>query len=306
MTIGEDCMPTWPNRCWDEAVEKLHETIQHGLVHAQMVHSLGLFVRSAIINNGNRKLEEARRQGIKLDDVYIGRGLLPVWPMRTVKEDTGLTGGAALELQDYMADSSEKGPEEEGQFTHLSAQMEWADSSCSDSDGDWTCSEDEYDQVISMKNSICSEPIYEDIDDANIVHNVEVVGDSGMVDIQVLVVEDDEDIADMPEAELAVDYDGYEHHYGGGGDEAIDVEIQDGQLYCLVGCEEGKDQGQKKEENMEEQDVTMNYGQVFPGLTDDSSVDSGVDSDSGDTTSTTDNESVFSKKLESDCESIEE
>ncbi|PHH60998.1 hypothetical protein CDD81_964 [Ophiocordyceps australis] len=312
ITIGRDCMPTWPCCFWDERVETLHETIQKGLVVSQMVRSLGDFVRLEIINKGNMKLDEARKQGISLQSVYIGRGLLPAWPVQA-KQDVDLAIEGAFEVQDesynsdtdggsdaegYKTDGSDETVTEATQLTPLAAQFKQADLSCSDSDGDDAGSDDDYDQVIYMNNFVCPEPIYEDIDDVNIAHNVDVVDHSQMVDMQVFLVEDDEDIAHVPMAELAVDYDGYEYYCGDSGDEAIDIELQDGELYCFVGREKSDEEG---EEDEQEEAMPMSDGQ----LSSDSQHDDVGDSDEDGTATTTDDDSSLSEGSESDT-SIED
>ncbi|KAM0429652.1 hypothetical protein ACHAPT_006258 [Fusarium lateritium] len=78
ITIGYECLPTWPTYSWDPREESLHHTIQSRLITHDASSQAGILVREDIIWKSNRKLDEARALGYELKDIRIGEGLLPV------------------------------------------------------------------------------------------------------------------------------------------------------------------------------------------------------------------------------------
>ena len=78
ITIGDDCLPTWPDRTWDPTEESLHNFIQAQLTSHDEARQAGRLVCGDIIWKGNRKLDEAKALGLELEDIRIGLNLLPV------------------------------------------------------------------------------------------------------------------------------------------------------------------------------------------------------------------------------------
>lgn len=78
ITIGDDCLPTWPGRIWDPSEESLHDFIQAQLASHHEAQQAGKLVCEDIIWKGNRKLDEAKALGLELENIQIGLNLLPV------------------------------------------------------------------------------------------------------------------------------------------------------------------------------------------------------------------------------------
>ncbi|KAH0493473.1 hypothetical protein TgHK011_000141 [Trichoderma gracile] len=77
--IGRDCLPAWPDMHWDPEQEPLHCAIQNRLLDLDVANALGDTLRRLLVAKGNRKLEEARQLGLRLEDITIGAGLLATW-----------------------------------------------------------------------------------------------------------------------------------------------------------------------------------------------------------------------------------
>lgn len=91
------------------------------------------------------------------------------------------------------------------------------------------------DNEIETSNIFDPEPSYDDSDDdePNIFHGAQVMGvlaQRSIVDLEVYIAEDDEEIQDLPQMELAIDQESYERHFGTDG--AIELEIVGGRLIC--------------------------------------------------------------------------
>jgi hypothetical protein len=95
--------------------------------------------------------------------------------------------------------------------------------------------DDLLDDEIETSNIFDPEPSYDDSDDdePNIFHGAQVMGvppQHSNVDLEVYIAEDDEEIQDLPQMELAIDQESYERYFGTDG--AIDLEIAGGRLIC--------------------------------------------------------------------------
>lgn len=92
----------------------------------------------------------------------------------------------------------------------------------------------DFDDVISLSNFVSPEAYYsedeDDCDDVSILHDIDVVGGGSDV-LEVYIVEDDEDVADLPELEMGVDDAGFQIYYDD--DETVDVEIPSLDVRCL-------------------------------------------------------------------------
>lgn len=74
----ENCLPYWSGRGFNHN-EKVGDTIQDRLVSLNECRTVGKFVREQIIFKSRRLMLEASRLHVKLEDIYIGPSLLPVW-----------------------------------------------------------------------------------------------------------------------------------------------------------------------------------------------------------------------------------
>ncbi|PNY23382.1 Uncharacterized protein TCAP_06673 [Tolypocladium capitatum] len=260
LAIGEDCLPAWPTLHWDPDVESLHASIQNRLVGFDISRDLGDLVQRDIITKGNKKLAEARELGVDVQDIVIGANLLPTWDLEqdcgpedqllVVEDDESET--MALQTDNTYLTTT---PSDVTVITPLTDVFD-SNLSCVLPSGSplSTCDSDdsaEFNDIIELQNLVAPQPTYEEYEDAagrNIVHNVDVLGGpahSGEVDLEVYLVENDDDVADLPQVELAIDRTAFEYHFGDV--DAVDVEVPGMQLFCFGGIEEvrsdGDDQG---------------------------------------------------------------
>ncbi|GAB0142641.1 Ribosome bioproteinsis protein, partial [Epichloe bromicola] len=94
---------------------------------------------------------------------------------------------------------------------------------------------------IYLNNHVSSQPIYDEHGRSNIIYDVDLVGgvpgEFSNVDLEVyLAVDDDEEYASLPEAELAIEGEAYERCFGDEG--AIDVHIPGAEIFFFNGIEE--------------------------------------------------------------------
>ncbi|KAL7955926.1 hypothetical protein V8C34DRAFT_326774 [Trichoderma compactum] len=258
--IGMDCLPTWIGMHWDPQRESLHCAIQDRLMDVEVSSTLGDVFRKDLIEKGNRKLEEARQLGLGIEDITIGKGLLATWDTPTSTQETayGLeTPPEETSIGTTVQDSSVFGEAEtpESEIITISSASEAPNSpeivydssstydSCSDfsssSGGNSSSTEDdeEVDDVIHMNNVVNIQPEYSESDDEapHILHDVEVVGGfegHPDVDLAVYLVEDDDEVEDLPELELAIDGDAFIHYFGDDG--LMEVEIPGMDLQCSL------------------------------------------------------------------------
>ncbi|KAI8655997.1 hypothetical protein NCS55_01253800 [Fusarium keratoplasticum] len=78
ISIGQECLPTWPTHTWDPREESLHHNIQSRLLTHEASGHASILVQQDIIWKSNRKFDEARALGHQLEDIRISEGLLPV------------------------------------------------------------------------------------------------------------------------------------------------------------------------------------------------------------------------------------
>ncbi|KAF7557849.1 hypothetical protein G7046_g5965 [Stylonectria norvegica] len=261
--IGEDCLPVWPDYEWDPSLQSLHSVIQSRLADLQMAQQLGNLVRDDLIAKGNRKLCQARELGIDLQNIFVGKGLLPEWRDRMVvdlSDDEESEVGDSQETSDIfdidsMASSFNTTPEtptivrlwdshisalahpiDTPSTPHFSSAWEAVDSdwsSDSSSDEDSFCGDDGYDMYpITLNNAVDDQAYFSD-DPSNIFHDAEVVGGRrgySDVDLEVYLADDDDEVHFLPELELAIDRTSYEYWYGT--DEAVDVELPGMDVRC--------------------------------------------------------------------------
>ncbi|QPG94113.1 hypothetical protein C2857_004703 [Epichloe festucae Fl1] len=103
-------------------------------------------------------------------------------------------------------------------------------------------------QDIYLNNHVSSQPIYDEHGRSNIIYDVDLVGhvpgEFSNVDLEIyLAVDDDEEYASLPEAELAIEGEAYERCFGDEG--AIDVHIPGAEIFCFNGIEESDEAEQQ-------------------------------------------------------------
>ncbi|KAM4064362.1 hypothetical protein HRG_006182 [Hirsutella rhossiliensis] len=254
LSIGDDCLPTWPDLHWDPDTESLHAVIQNRLVDFQVSQDLGDLIREEIVIKGNLKLSQARELGVGIKNLSIGFNLLPTWdPAQSDVED----GPVVIIDDDESALDSEATASQADNFSvalpsdailitpvtdvfdshslstpRRSSLPSPSGSDCDSDDRDG--GGDEFDDVITLENYVSALPVYEYGDAVNILHDVQLVGGPegvSEVDLEVYLVEGDDDVADLSEVELAIDREVYECLFGD--DEAIDIEIPGTELFCF-------------------------------------------------------------------------
>ncbi|KAM5356498.1 hypothetical protein ACJ41O_003144 [Fusarium nematophilum] len=224
VTIGDDCLPTWPTFSWDASEESLHEVIEARLQEYEAANLVGQLVREDIIWKSNLKLDEARAQGLELAGLWIGKNLLPPHGDTTLSEVdiSPSSDNASATLEILTVPNSSENDSDTGSDTD------------SDTDSN-TNSDDDYDDAISVNNFFDERPYYSDGEDGdfNVLHGAQVVGGPAQfsnVDLEVFVAEHADDLDDLPELELAIDRQAFEHWFGS--QEAVDVHVVGARLRC--------------------------------------------------------------------------
>ncbi|KAL7907879.1 hypothetical protein GGI35DRAFT_486855 [Trichoderma velutinum] len=251
--IGMDCLPTWVGMHWDPQRESLHCAIQDRLMDVEVSSTLGDVLRRDLIEKGNWKLEEARQLGLGIEDITIGKGLLATWTLSNQETAYGLeTPPEETRIGTTVQHSSAFGrgetpeseiPTEAPNSPEIVYDSSSTYDSCSDfsssSSGNSSSTEDDegVDDIIQMNNVVHTQPEYSDSDDEapHILHDVEIVGGfegHPDVDLEVYLVEDDEEVEDLPELELAIDGDAFIHYFGD--DDLMEVEIPGMDLQCSL------------------------------------------------------------------------
>ncbi|KAM0244150.1 hypothetical protein ACHAP5_006534 [Fusarium lateritium] len=217
--VGEDCLIAWSGRTWDPMAESLHETIQNRLVNLDEAQ------KGAAADEAIPFLYE--EEDVEQSDMDEGED-----EIRSTEEDEidhlEFTDEALIDHDIDEMSSRASGAND----------IAFLDSSDSDSDSESDYdmdSEGYFDDAISVDNLFDVEPYYPDSEDdeANIFHGAEVVDVSShpaIVDLQIYVIEDEDEIKDLPEMELCIDGEAFEQLFGS--EEAIDVEIEGSQLLC--------------------------------------------------------------------------
>ncbi|POR31887.1 Uncharacterized protein TPAR_07895, partial [Tolypocladium paradoxum] len=258
LAIGEDCLPTWPTLHWDPEVESLHASIQNRLIDFEVSRDLGNLVQRDIVTKGNVKLAEARELRVDVQDIVIGANLLPTWHAEQdneLEEHLLVVEDDESETMTSQTDNSLTAPSDVTVITPLTDVFDSSSFPVPQSFSPLsTCDSDdssEFDDIIELQNLVALQPTYEEYEEdatgRNIVHNVDVVGGpahSSEVDLEVYLVEDDDEVADLPEVELAIDRATFEHYFGD--DDAVDVEVPGMQLFCFGGIEDAESDGDEQ------------------------------------------------------------
>lgn len=93
---------------------------------------------------------------------------------------------------------------------------------------------DDFDDQVSVEDYLSEQPYYSEYDEElNVLHGAQIAGLSAFhsrIDLEVFLAEDEDEIEDLPEMQMAVDRDSFEHWFGADG--AVDVELDGGRLRC--------------------------------------------------------------------------
>ncbi|ATY62697.1 hypothetical protein A9K55_007185 [Cordyceps militaris] len=274
--IDDHGLPAWPGCVWDPEAQSLHDVVQERLRECQDAWALGARLRAVLVQLGNERLAEARRMGVQLEDLKIGEDLLPTWRGRDADEDnaasdgdgdTMMEVGSSVHSEDLpllWSDSparETKEEEEEAQAVVDGGQPASAWSSDSETEDSAPPSVSDDDDDTSLFNFVSQLPVNLNYDDAeaphtNVIHNVDVFGASfpvdGPVDFEVYLVEDDPEVAALPEVELAVDEEAFAHHYGL--DDVVAIELGEDGLYFVTLQNDGEPESEEGMQNSAEED----------------------------------------------------
>lgn len=262
VSIGEDCLPTWSGWNWDPETESLNAVIQERLSAAAFSQNLSILLTKDIINKGIKRLNQAVASGINIHEISFGLDLLPQWPQlstqapsqsdretpsqvqisdsgyfsressvistaaisqsfsdlfSTTDDDLDIVDSGSLVREDVSEDVEIGNVREEPPTQSSNEEArDKMEVDCPDSSHISTDSEDSSDDDVDAEDTLPK---------TNIVHDVEQAGGAkgaDLIDMEVYLA-DDSDVDDVPELELAVHREGYEHHFGTTG--AMDVEL---------------------------------------------------------------------------------
>ncbi|KAG4253402.1 hypothetical protein FPRO03_07362 [Fusarium proliferatum] len=217
ISIGDDCLATWSGRTWDPDTGSLHDALQEdalSLLEAQEASSMGAAAEEAIpflLEHNEEDGHHSSPEGSIQDDTDISEGTL-------VNINTGDSDNDTTMVTDD-AESTDSDSDSEMEFAVLG--------------NDNNLVNDE----IEASNIFNPEPSYDsddsDDEEPNIFHGAQVMGvpaQHSIVDLEVYFAEDEDEVQDLPQMELAIDQESYEHYFGTDG--AIDLEVVGGRLIC--------------------------------------------------------------------------
>lgn len=256
MTMSDDLLPTWPGDQWNSDAESLHEVMQCRLAQHQNAQECDASIRDLIIRLGNERLKEATLLGLALDDLRIGPDLLPTWHSREAGGGNDADDESSSDDEDTVMEDHDTASSSRDVLTSETSFAQPGNASSvlpprlrsawsSDSESEASLSESDYDDEITLYNFLHEHPVIQEFEEdeeeplRNIVHNVNVFGsefEGKGVDFEVFLVENDSDIEELPEAELAIDGEGFEHHHNLV--DEVEVELAD-HMICCVTSEEG-------------------------------------------------------------------
>ncbi|KAF4440153.1 hypothetical protein FACUT_3676 [Fusarium acutatum] len=216
ISIGDDCLATWTGRTWDPDAASLHDALQDdalNILEAQEASIMGAAAEEAIPfllehNEGDENHSS---------------------PEGDIHEDSDSSEGTFVNLVPEDSDNDTPMVTDDAETTD--------DDSDSDMESTVTGNDDDLvNDEIETSTIFDPEPSYDDPDDydePNIFHGAQVMGvpaQHSIVDLEVYIAEDEDEIQDLPQMELAIDQESYEHYFGTDG--AIDLEIVGGRLIC--------------------------------------------------------------------------
>ncbi|KAH7247001.1 hypothetical protein B0J15DRAFT_563966 [Fusarium solani] len=220
ISIGQECLPTWPTHTWDPREESLHHNIQSRL----LTHEA----------SGHASILESEESSE--DPFFFGS---------PDTSDAFAQSGSSVTTNALPSDPL--GPDTgSGSDTDV-------DTDSNDSDG--------FDDQVSVDNYLSDEPYYSEYDEElNVLHGAQIAGLSSFhsrIDLEVFLAEDEDEVEDLPEMQMAVDRDSFEHYFGTDG--AVDVELDGARLRCtgeLFDPDEIADSSSSEDED-EEMDVLV-------------------------------------------------
>ncbi|KAF5721777.1 hypothetical protein FGLOB1_25 [Fusarium globosum] len=217
ISIGDDCLATWSGRTWDPDTGSLHDALQEdalSLLEAQEASSMGAAAEEAIpflLEHNEEDEHHSSPEGSIQDDIDISEGTLVNINIGDSDNDTTMVTDDA--------ESTDSDSDSEMEFAVLG--------------NDNNIVNDE----IEASNIFNPEPSYDsddsDDEEPNIFHGAQVMGvpaQHSIVDLEVYFAEDEDEVQDLPQMELAIDQESYEHYFGTDG--AIDLEVVGGRLIC--------------------------------------------------------------------------
>ncbi|KAF5579975.1 hypothetical protein FPCIR_10805 [Fusarium pseudocircinatum] len=218
ISIGDDCLATWTDRTWDPDTASLHDSLQEdalNLLEAQEASVMGAAAEEAIPFLLEHNEEDEHHS----------------YPEGGIHEDSDSSEGTFVNLVPEDSDNDTLMVTDHAESTDSDEE--------SDSDMESTVTGNDDDLAnneIETSNIFDPEPSYDDPDDydePNIFHGAQVMGvpaQHSIVDLEVYLAEDEDEVQDLPQLELAIDQESYEHYFGTDG--AIDLEIVGGRLIC--------------------------------------------------------------------------
>ncbi|OAA72424.1 hypothetical protein ISF_01497 [Cordyceps fumosorosea ARSEF 2679] len=249
VSIDDNGLPTWPGlHSWDPEAHSLHHVLQARLFECRDVEAVvnARRVLPALVQLGNERLAEAVALDLRLSDLTIGLDLLPTWGGRDGDEAsvTTIETGSSVHSDDMPPPWSTAEAEADRVAAEEEAQLPSAWSSDTDSSDADAAPEpaSECDDEVSLFNFVNENPTFEELSGevplTHIIHDVEVYGAASVacghtLDFGVyLARDDDSDVDELPEVELAVDEETFAHHYHLA--DAIDVELAGEGIYCVI------------------------------------------------------------------------
>ncbi|EEU41926.1 uncharacterized protein NECHADRAFT_86001 [Fusarium vanettenii 77-13-4] len=232
ISIGQECLPTWPTHTWDPREESLHHNIQSRLLTHEASGHASILIRQDIIWKSNRKLDEARALAHHVSmALYSNNDDERTSSQESEESREDLSFFGSPDASDAVAQSGSSvttnalpsdplGPDTgSGSDTDV-------DTDSSDSDG--------FDDQVSVDNYLSDEPYYSEYDEElNVLHGAQIAGLSSFhsrIDLEVFLAEDEDEVEDLPEMQMVVDRDSFEQHFGTAG--AVDVELHGARLRC--------------------------------------------------------------------------
>ncbi|KAF5670392.1 hypothetical protein FDENT_11258 [Fusarium denticulatum] len=232
ISIGDDCLATWTDRTWDPDTAPLHDSLQEDALNFLEVQEASFMVLRDLIRKSNRKLDEARaEEAIPFLLEHNEEDEHHSSPEGDIHEDSDSSEVTFVNLVPEDSDNDTLMVTDHAETTDSDEE--------SDSDMDSTVTGNDDDLAndeIETSNIFDPEPSYDDPDDydePNIFHGAQAMGvpaQHSIVDLEVYLAEDEDEAQDLPQMELAIDQESYEHYFGTDG--AIDLEIVGGRLVC--------------------------------------------------------------------------
>lgn len=252
ISIGEDGWPVWPTICWDSSIEPLHVMIRQNLDNLEVSQRLGSLIREEIIKKGNKRLQKAKEEGISLENIFVGKTLLPEWRDWGVEAEGSKSADSqqlsdtieSSSLQTTLSTASEEAAVGSIWTSFLSSFAPVQHSSDSDdSESDFDLgpaidrdrAKEQQENIfysISLNNLVDDRPYFSDAS-VGVFQDAEVAGaprNHTNIDFELRAATEEDEAEDLPEAEFAVDRDAFEYYFES--DEAFDIAVTGIPLSC--------------------------------------------------------------------------